>query len=101
MDGDTAARTLIDPYGEQFSRDMLPPPEITRWVPRRKARIVCAIQGGMISRQEACELYGISDDELVSWEQLLEQHGPRALRSTQIQNYRRASASDDKSEAPS
>jgi transposase-like protein len=71
-----------------------------RWVPRRKAQVVCAVRGGVISRQEACDRYGISDEELFSWESLLGDHGLRALHVTKTQRYRQAANSVDQ-DAPS
>ncbi len=93
MSGDSPGRVIIDPFGEPLTVNTLPPADTVRWVPRRKARVVCAIRGGLISRQEACDRYGISDAELFSWEKLLDAHGLRALRVTRTQRYRQASTS--------
>ena len=82
MSGDSPCRTVIDPYGDPLTIDTLPPTDTVRWVPRRKAQVVCAIRGGLITRHDACDRYGISDAELLSWEKLLESHGPKALRVT-------------------
>ncbi len=93
MSGDSPGRAVIDPFGEPLTVDTLPPEDTTRWVPRRKALVVCAIRGGLISRQGACDRYGISDAELCSWEKLLDGHGVRALRVTSTQRYRQAATS--------
>ncbi len=93
MSGDSPGRAVIDPFGEPLTVDTLPPAYTTRWVPRRKAQVVCAIRGGLISRQEACDRYGISDEELFSWEKLLDDHGLRALRVTSTLRYRQATTS--------
>ena len=85
MSADSPSRTVIDPYGDPLTIDTLPPTNTVRWVPRRKAQVVCAIREGLISRLDACDRYGISDAELLSWESLLESHGPRALRITSRQ----------------
>ncbi len=89
MREDGTALHIIDSYGEQITRDMLPPATQLRWVSRRKAQVVCAIRGGLISRQEARDLYGISDDELLSWEKLLDELGPAGLRASSKQRYLR------------
>jgi len=86
---------VVDPYGEQITADTLPPADIVRWVPKRKAQVICAIRGGLITREEACDRYGISSAELFSWEHLLEEHGLRALRITRTQQYRQAMASGE------
>ena len=95
MSGNSPGKAVIDPFGEPLTVDTLPPADTTRWVPRRKAQVVCAIRGGLISRQEACDRYGISDEELFSWEKLLDDHGLRALHITKTQRYRQAATSED------
>ena len=93
MSGNSPGKAVIDPFGEPLTVDTLPPADTTRWVPRRKAQVVCAIRGGLISRQEACDRYGISDEELFSWEKLLDDHGVGALRVMSTQRYRQAATS--------
>lgn len=78
----------MDPFGEPLTAETLPPADTVRWVPRRKAQVVCAIRGGLITREEACSRYGISNAELFGWERLLDEEGPRALRATRTQRYR-------------
>ncbi len=92
MSGDSASRAVIDPYGKPLTSDTLPSADTVRWGARRKAQVVCAVRGGLISRQEACDRYGISNDELSSWEKLLDDHGPKALRVTRTQRYRKATS---------
>ncbi len=87
---------MVDPFGEPLTVDTLPPADTVRWVPRRKVQVVCAVRGGVIPRQEACDRYGISDEELFSWEKLLDDHGLRALHVTKTQHYRQAATSADK-----
>jgi hypothetical protein len=48
----------------------LPSPKVKRWVPRRKAEIVCAVQGGLVSDSVVKDKYGISADELDEWKTL-------------------------------
>ncbi len=100
MSGNSPGRAVIDPFGEPLTVDTLPPADTGRWVPRRKAQVVCAIRGGLISRQEACDRYGISEAELFSWEKLLDDHGLGALRVTSTQRYRQPATSADE-DAPS
>ncbi len=42
MSGNSPGRAVIDPFGEPLTADTLPPADTTRWVPRRKAQVVCA-----------------------------------------------------------
>lgn len=70
--------------------DDLPPPETKRWVIRRKAEVVAAVRGGLISLEEACKRYTLTIEEFLSWQRLMESHGMRGLRATRIQDYRQA-----------
>ena len=39
----------------------LPPPDTKRWVVRRKAAVVAAVRAGVITVQEACRRYQLSE----------------------------------------
>jgi Protein of unknown function (DUF1153) len=67
---------------------VLPPADTKRWSPSRKAAVVTAARAGLISREEACARYMLSDEELVAWERALDQNGVPGLRSTRLQSYR-------------
>jgi hypothetical protein len=66
----------------------LPPPETRRWVARRKAQVVAAVQAGVLSLEEACRRYTLSAEEFAAWEQAIGRHGVRALRVTRLQEFR-------------
>jgi hypothetical protein len=68
--------------------DDLPPPDTQRWVIRRKAQVLSAIEGGRISRAEACARYRISEAELRLWERAITCAGVPGLRVTRVQIYR-------------
>lgn len=55
--------------------DDLPPPDIARWVMRRKAQVVEGVRVGLITVEEACARYSLSVEEFHSWQQRLERHG--------------------------
>jgi hypothetical protein len=78
----------LGPLGERLTLDKLPPPATRRWVIRRKAEVVCAVKGNLLTREEAVKRYHISDDEFEAWRHSVERHGLRGLRSTRIQHYR-------------
>ncbi|SOH94422.1 Protein of unknown function [Monaibacterium marinum] len=78
-----------DHSGRSIARNDLPPPETKRWVARRKAMVVAAVDGGMLTLQEACELYDLSEEELGQWRDALSKHGLNALRVTAMQRYRK------------
>ena len=68
----------------------LPPAETQRWPCRRKAAVVVAIRAGVLRRQEACERYMLSLEELAAWEDALDKYGIPGLRVTRLQIYRDA-----------
>jgi transposase-like protein len=69
--------------------ESLPVPNTKRWVVRRKAAVVAAVRSGAITIEEACRVYQLSEEELVSWERAFEIHGLAGLRATRVQQYRR------------
>lgn len=87
---DVTALSVPGPDGRPLTRDDLPPPDTKRWVIRRKAEVVAAVRGGLLSLGEACTLYALSEDEFQSWQRLLERHGLAGLRTTRVQQYRGA-----------
>ncbi|MEL0020200.1 MAG: DUF1153 domain-containing protein [Rickettsiales bacterium] len=66
----------------------LPPPDTKRWVVRRKASVVYAVEHGLIELDDACRRYGISLEEYESWRRLLKRHGIGGLRVTRLGDYR-------------
>lgn len=91
MEGRKAARAdtwAIGPLGERLTLDMLPPPGTRRWVIRRKAEVVCAVEGKLITLHEVIKRYNISPDEYVAWREAVARHGMRGLRLTKLQDYR-------------
>jgi hypothetical protein len=95
------SKAVASPSGEPLTVDDLPPRDTRRWIARRKAEVVAAIRGGLISRHDACQRYNVSNAELFSWEELLDQHGLPGLRITQTQKYRRNSNDDPLAEPSS
>ena len=81
---------VMGPYGNPLTIDDLPPPETTRWVIRRKAEVVAAVRGGLLSLEDACKRYNLSLEEFEAWRASIERHGLPGLRTTRIQQYRGA-----------
>jgi hypothetical protein len=79
---------IIGPSGAPLTLDSLPPANTKRWVIRRKAEVVAAVRGGLLSRTDACARYGLSDEELQIWQRLVEAHGLMGLRTTRVNQYR-------------
>ena len=78
------------PQIAKSDRDALPPALGIRWTRRRKAAVVVAVRSGGITLEEACRLYQLSKEELLSWDRAFELHGLAGLRVTRIQQYRRS-----------
>ena len=76
------------PDGKQITLKDLPEPTIRRWVTRRKAEVVAAVRGGLLTLKEACERYNLSEDEFSGWQKLYDRHGSKGLRVTRVQQYR-------------
>lgn len=79
---------VIGPLGELLTIDRLPPAASTRWTPRRKAEVVAAVSGGLLSFDEACNVYSLEMEELLGWQRALHRSGIPGLRVTRIQHYR-------------
>ncbi len=91
-DGRPPVPKIIAPNGQEMTLADLPPRDTVRWVTRRKAAVVMAVQGGLISLNDACTRYALSVEEFLSWQRMVERHGVRGLRVTHTQNYRQSSA---------
>ncbi|WPZ34186.1 DUF1153 domain-containing protein [Thalassobaculum sp. OXR-137] len=83
------ATEVVGPDGNLLSLEDLPPQDTQRWVMRRKAEVVAAVRGRMLTVTEACERWNLSEEEFASWQRLIDRHGVRGLRATRIQQYRR------------
>ncbi|MGB2127779.1 MAG: DUF1153 domain-containing protein [Planktomarina sp.] len=81
-------RTVQLPDGGYLSRGDLPPPNTKRWVASRKAAVVKAVRFGLISLEEACRLYDLTQDEYSSWQTAVARHGESALRAATLKRYR-------------
>ena len=79
---------VIGPLGEPLTLDSLPPKGTTRWVVRRKAEVVAAVSGGLLSVDEVCERYDLSIEEFAGWQRAVERSGMPGLRVTRIQHYK-------------
>lgn len=76
------------PDGTAMTRADLPPRDTRRWVASRKAAVVRAIATRLVTRDWALEHWGLSEDELIGWEQAVARHGEEALKATHLQRYR-------------
>jgi hypothetical protein len=79
---------VIGPDGSPLTIADLPPPGTHRWVIRRKAEVVAAVRGGLLSLEDACSRYTLTTEEFLGWQMSIDQHGLAGLRTTRIQHYR-------------
>lgn len=79
---------VVGPLGEVIKKDTLPPRNTSRWVVRRKAEVVAAVNGGLLTVNEACDRYNLTLEELASWQRAIEREGMAGLRATRVQHYR-------------
>ncbi len=86
--GNRKVTSVIGPTGEPLTIDDLPPPDTKRWVIRRKAEVVAAVRGGLITLEEACRRYALSVEEFLSWQRAIDRNGLPGLRVTRVQEYR-------------
>lgn len=82
------ADSVVGPTGEQLTLDDLPPTDTKRWVVRRKAEVVAAVRGGLLSLEDACRKYTLSVEEFLSWQRAIDEDGLLGLRTTRVQDYR-------------
>ena len=79
---------VIGPLGEPLTLRSLPAPGTTRWVVRRKAEVVAAVAGGLLSVDEVCVRYTLSLEDFTSWQRAVDRSGMPGLRVTRIKHYR-------------
>ncbi|MEM7727836.1 MAG: DUF1153 domain-containing protein [Pseudomonadota bacterium] len=84
----TREHVVIGPEGTPLTLADLPKPDTVRWVIRRKAEVVAAVRGGLLTLDSALERYSLSAEEFMSWQRSIESHGISGLRTTRLQQYR-------------
>ena len=67
--------------GEVLTVAGLPPKNLKRWIARRKADVVAAVEGGLLSEADACARYNISREEFVGWLEAFDREGVPGLRA--------------------
>jgi len=78
------------PDGNPLTLADLPDAKTTRWVARRKAEVVAAVDGGLISLEEACQRYALSVEEFLTWQRAFDRFGQSGLRATKTHERRSA-----------
>jgi CheY-like chemotaxis protein len=78
---------VVGPLGQKLFRKALPAPN-GKWTAQRKAEVVAAVSGGLLSPDELFDLYGLSSEEFASWQRAIGRFGLSALKQTRTQHYR-------------
>lgn len=81
-------RSVVGPDGTPLTLADLPRANTKRWVIRRKAEVVAAVRGDLLTLEQACERYNLTAEEFLSWERAIDRHGLQGLRATRVQQYR-------------
>ncbi|MBB6503790.1 hypothetical protein F4693_000745 [Sphingomonas endophytica] len=55
---------------------------------RRKAEVVAAVNGGLLSVDDVCSRYGLTVEEFAGWQRAIDRSGMPGLRVTRIQHYK-------------
>lgn len=79
---------VVGPTGTPLTLHDLPPANTDRWVIRRKAEVVAAVRGGLLTLEDACQRYRLTSDEFIGWQKAIDRWGMPGLRTTRIQQYR-------------
>lgn len=80
--------SVSGPLGVALTLESLPSPTTQRWVVRRKAEVVAAVNGGLLTIDEACARYALTVEEFVSWQRAVDRSGLPGPRVTPTQHYR-------------
>lgn len=75
-------RSVTLPDGSIMTRADLPAADTQRWVASRKLAVVRGVVYGLISREEALQRYGLSEEEFTEWVRAISSHGEEALKAT-------------------
>lgn len=79
---------VIGPDGKALTLAMLPGVGERRWVVQRKAQVVAAVNGGLLTLEDALLRFDLTIDEYAGWARAVERSGLAGLRVTQSQRYR-------------
>ena len=79
---------VMGPDGSPLTLNDLPPDNTRRWVIRRKAEVVLAVRGGLLSFETALRRYNLHPAEFRAWQKSIDRDGILGLRATRVQRHR-------------
>ncbi len=86
---------VLDSLGRPLTIEALPSPQISRWTARQKAKIVAAVNAGLLTTGEACSRYALSLEEFASWHRAVNHAGMNGLKTRRTQQHDHRVDSDD------
>jgi hypothetical protein len=86
------SKSVMGPDGMPLTLADLPPMGTTRWVARRKAQVVAAVRGGLLSLEQASERYALTAEEFMAWRNAVDRFGLAGLRATHARDHAHTSA---------
>lgn len=96
----TKADGTLAALAATMTLDDLPPSSTKRWVTRRKAQVVAAVRGGLLTMDQARSRYALSDEEFQEWQRGLERFGVSGLRITYAGTRKRALRHENENTRP-
>jgi hypothetical protein len=75
-------KQVVGPGGRPLTVADLSSPHTKRWVIQRKAEVVAAVRGGLLSLEQACSRYALNAEEFRAWERFIDRFGVKGLRTT-------------------
>lgn len=63
-----------------IAKGLLPPSNTKRWIGRRKAQVIAAIDTGMIALGDACRFYNLTIEEFLGWREETHERGSAVRR---------------------
>lgn len=79
---------ILGPNNEILTRESLPPRNTSRWVASRKAQVVAAVEGGLMTIDEVMARYSLSLEEFCGWQRAMDRAGIPGLRVSWLQQNR-------------
>ena len=83
-----AEPAVVGPDGGVLTPLKLPAANTRRWMARRKAEVIAAVHGGLLTMAEACRRYSLSTEEFLEWERHYKQDGLEGLRASARPSHR-------------
>ncbi|MDH3640325.1 MAG: DUF1153 domain-containing protein [Gammaproteobacteria bacterium] len=88
MSANCRVKCVYGPDGSPLTLASLPATNTKWWVASRKAEVVAAVAGGLLSLEEACSRYRLTVDEFLNWQRSVKSHGLAGLQTTKAKLYR-------------